>query len=49
MIEIMVMEMKMETKIMVMEREMMSKMMDDAIMMTKMMAGDGGEDSEVLT
>ena len=35
----------METKIMVVEREIMSKIMDD----TKMMAGDGGEDSEVLT
>ena len=39
----------METKIMVVEREIMSKMLDDTKMMTKMMAGDGGEDSEVLT
>ena len=37
----------METKIMVVEREIMSKMMDDTKIMTKMMAG--GEHSEVLT
>ena len=37
----------METKIMVVEREIMSKMMDDTKIMTKMMAD--GEHSEVLT
>ena len=41
--------MKMETKMEVVERVMMSKIMDDAKMMTNMMAGYGGEDLEVLT